>query len=93
MIKVNEYFSGNVKSLGLQTAQGPATVGVMAAGDYEFGTSSKELMKVISGRLSVKLPESPAWQEFAEGQSFSVAPGKKFLVKAAAETAYICWYS
>lgn len=92
MIKVNEYFAGNVKSLGIQTAQGPATVGVMAVGEYEFGTSSTELMKVISGKLRVQLPESEAWQDFAEGQSFSVAPNKKFLVRVAVETAYICWY-
>lgn len=92
MIKVNEYFSGNVKSLGLQTAQGPATVGVMAVGEYEFGTSSTELMKVVSGKLTVKLPGGDAWQDYSDGMSFSVAPKQKFQVKVPTETAYICWY-
>ena len=39
MFKVNEYFDGTVKSIALDTAQGPATIGVMAAGEYEFGTA------------------------------------------------------
>jgi hypothetical protein len=92
MIKVNEYFSGNVKSLGIETAQGPATVGVMAAGDYEFGTSTKELMKVISGKLTVKLPGSSSWQDFTDDQSFTVAAKEKFQLKVPRDTAYICWY-
>ena len=58
MLKVNDYFDGNVKSISLETAEGPATVGVMAPGEYEFGTSSFEIMKVISGKLTVLLPGS-----------------------------------
>jgi uncharacterized protein YaiE (UPF0345 family) len=92
MIKVNEYFSGNVKSLAIQTPEGPATVGVMAAGEYEFGTSTVELMKVVSGTLSVKLPGTAAWKDFSEGASFTVAAKEKFQVKTAADAAYICWY-
>ena len=56
MIKVNEYFDGKVKSLAFASPEGPATLGVMAAGEYEFGTSTKEIMKVISGKLTVRLP-------------------------------------
>ncbi len=92
MIKVSEYFGGNVKSLSIQTAEGPATVGVMAVGEYEFGTSSIEVMKVISGRLSVRLPGSSAWKDYAEGESFTVAAKQKFQLKVAAEASYICWY-
>lgn len=39
MFKVNEYFDGNVASIAFATPEGPATVGVMAVGEYEFGTS------------------------------------------------------
>ncbi len=92
MIKVNEYFSGNVKSLGIATAEGPATVGVMATGEYEFGTSSTELMKVVAGKLTVKLPGATAWKDFTDGQSFTVEAKVKFQVKVPQETAYICWY-
>ena len=61
MFKVNEYFEGKVKSIAFATATGPATIGVMAVGDYEFGTAKKEIMTVTSGRLTVKLPGDTEW--------------------------------
>jgi uncharacterized protein YaiE (UPF0345 family) len=36
MFKVNEYFDGTVKSIAFGTAEGPATIGVMAPGEYEI---------------------------------------------------------
>jgi uncharacterized protein YaiE (UPF0345 family) len=55
MFKVNEYFDGKVKSLAFESPAGPATIGVMAPGEYEFGTSTLDIMQVISGKLKVKL--------------------------------------
>lgn len=40
MFKTNEYFDGNVKSIAFTAANGHATMGVMAPGEYEFGTST-----------------------------------------------------
>ena len=54
MFKVNEYFDGTVKSIAFGMAEGPATIGVMAAGEYEFGTNQLEIMHVVAGALSVK---------------------------------------
>ncbi|MGA2680157.1 MAG: pyrimidine/purine nucleoside phosphorylase [Sedimentisphaerales bacterium] len=51
MFKVNEYFNGNVKSIGFKNTQCPATIGVIAPGEYEFGTSTVEIMTVITGKL------------------------------------------
>jgi len=92
MFKVNEYFDGKVKSLAFQTAEGPATIGVMAPGDYEFGTSTVEIMTVVSGALTVKLPESEAWKDYGAGDSFTIEAGKKFQLKVAADAAYLCLY-
>jgi hypothetical protein len=92
MFKVNEYFDGKVKSLAFQAAGGPATVGVMAAGDYEFGTSTLEIMTVVSGTLTVKLPGSDVWKDYKAGASFTVEAGKKFQLKVAADAAYLCLY-
>ncbi|MCP5326281.1 MAG: pyrimidine/purine nucleoside phosphorylase [Oceanospirillaceae bacterium] len=92
MFKVNEYFDGKVKSIGFQTATLPATVGVMAIGEYEFGTSQKEVMTVVSGALTVKLPGSDAWVTFTQGQSFEVPANAKFQLQVAVETAYLCTY-
>lgn len=62
MFKVNEYFDGTVKSIAFGTAEGPATIGVMAPGEYEFGTAQREIMHVVSGALTVKLPDSSDWK-------------------------------
>ena len=90
MIKVNEYFDGNVKSLGFATADGTATVGVMAPGEYEFGTGKPEIMHVIAGALTVKLPGSDAWVTFEAGSKFNVPGDSKFQLQVAIDTAYLC---
>jgi uncharacterized protein YaiE (UPF0345 family) len=92
MFKVNEYFDGTVKSIAFKQAEGQATIGVMAAGEYEFGTAQKEIMHVISGSLSVKLPGSNDWETFASGTQFNVPANSKFQLKVAEDTAYLCEY-
>ncbi len=92
MFKVNEYFDGKVTSIAFQTATLPATVGVMAVGKYEFATSQKEIMTVVSGVLSVKLPGSNNWQTVNAGEHFPVAANEKFQLRVAVESAYLCTY-
>lgn len=92
MLKTNEYFKGKVKSIALKNAQGTSTIGVMDIGEYEFGTSTVEHMTVISGVLSVKLPDNQTWKPYKAGETFIVASGQKFGVKAEEQTAYICRY-
>ena len=92
MLNVNEYFQGNVKSIGLTVEGGKATVGVMAPGEYEFGTGSIEVMRVIAGRLTAKLPGATAWKDFGPGSEFRVDANVKFQLKVAVDTAYLCLY-
>ena len=92
MFKTNQYFDGKVVSIAFQTETLPATVGVMAVGEFEFGTSQKETMTVVSGALTVKLPGSSTWQTFAAGQHFIVEANQTFQLKVPAETAYLCTY-
>ncbi|OUS16603.1 hypothetical protein A9Q88_06935 [Gammaproteobacteria bacterium 50_400_T64] len=92
MLAVNEYFDGKVKSIGFATETLPATVGVMAPGDYEFATSEREVMTVVSGALTVKLPGKDGWQVFMTGDSFEVAAEKSFQLQVVATTAYLCTY-
>lgn len=92
MFKVNEYFDGNVVSLGFQTTTLPATVGVMAPGEYEFGTSEREQITVVSGALTVMLPDSQAWNKFSAGEKFEVAANQKFQLQVEEDTAYLCLY-
>lgn len=92
MFKTNEYFDGKVKSIALDSAEGNATIGVMAAGEYEFGTSTIEVMTVISGKLSVMLPEDEDWKVYKKFESFVVPKDVKFKVKAKEDTPYLCLY-
>ena len=92
MFKVNEYFDGKVKSIGFTTAVGAATVGVMAVGEYEFGTSTVEVMTVTSGALEIRLPGESAWRTFSPGESFTVAKGVKFGVRVGGPSSYLCLY-
>ena len=92
MFKINEYFDGQVASIAFQTATLPATVGVMAAGEFEFGTTQKETVTVVSGTLTVKLPGSKDWNSYGQGDHFIVAANEKFQLKVDQETAYLCTY-
>lgn len=92
MFQVNAYFDGQVQSIGFQGEQLPATVGVMAPGEYEFGTSQKETMTVVSGALTVMLPDATDWQTFKSGETFIVAADTKFQLKVEHDTAYLCTY-
>ncbi len=92
MLKNNEYFDGKVKSIGFENAEGIATVGVMEAGEYEFGTSTDEYMTVSSGSMDVLLPGETEWKTFAKGDEFFVGKDKSFKVKSNAAAAYLCVY-
>ncbi len=92
MLKVNEYFDGKVMSIALQTETLPATVGVMEPGDYELGTSQKEVMTIVSGKMDALLPGSEEWQTFTNGESFEIEANVKFKVRLSGQTAYFCTY-
>ena len=92
MFDVNTYFDGNVASIAFQTETRPATVGVMAPGDYEFGTSQFETMTVVTGALAVLLPAQTQWQTFEAGEVFEVPANSRFKVKVLVDTAYLCTY-
>ena len=93
MFDVNEYFEGKVKSLSFTDVTGDkATVGVMAAGEYTFSTSSIELMTITSGSMQVKLPGSDRWKSFAAGETFRVEAKQSFDVKMDSDTSYLCIY-
>lgn len=92
MIKINEYFNGQVKSLGFDTAMFPASVGVMEVGNYEFSTGKAEVMRIISGLVSIKLADSDHWLDYASGTFFHVPANNKFQVKVKVVAAYFCEY-
>lgn len=86
----NVYFDGKVSSRTLIFEDGSKkTLGIMLPGEYEFNTDAKELMEIMSGDLSVLLPDSD-WQTISGGDSFYVPANSSFQLKINTVTDYCC---
>jgi len=92
MLEVNEYFDGKVKSIAFKTETLPATVGVMAPGEYVFNTAEKERVTVISGAMTIKRANETEETSFSAGESFDVPASSSFDLKISVDTAYLCLY-
>jgi purine/pyrimidine-nucleoside phosphorylase len=92
MLNVNQYFEGKVMSIGYQSSDGPATMGVMDVGEYEFSTSKQEHMTVITGELAVKLPKQTSFRKILPNETFVVEANQTFQVKSLMQTSYLCLY-
>jgi hypothetical protein len=88
MLKHNTYFDGNVQSVGFERLGRKMTAGVIAPGEYHFGTDAPERMTVTSGELEAKIEGT--WHTYPAGTTFEV-PGKSgFDVRAKEPAAYLC---
>ena len=89
----NTYFEGKVTSRNIKFLDGSLkTLGVMLVGEYDFNTTEKEIIEIISGEMQVLLPESSSWQTFTENTSFDVPANSSFKVKVIKITNYCCSY-
>ena len=90
MLTANEYFDGNVRSIGFERHGQRQTVGVIDAGEFHFGTDAPERVTVVSGALRIKPDGSDAWTTYPQGTTFEVAGDSGFDVRAAGPSAYLC---
>ncbi len=91
--EANIYFDGKVTSRTLKFEDGSIkSLGIMLPGEYEFGTSDKEIMEILSGELDVLLPGSDEWVSISGPESFEVPENAKFGVKVKTITDYCCSY-
>jgi purine/pyrimidine-nucleoside phosphorylase len=92
MLEHSSYFGGKVQSVGFDRNGRRATVGVVDAGEFHFGTEAAERMAVLSGELWARLPGEAAFRGFPAGTAFEVPARSGFDVKATAPAAYLCEY-
>jgi purine/pyrimidine-nucleoside phosphorylase len=92
MFQVNKYFDGKVMSLSHLSAEGKATIGVLAKGEYQFGTTTIEIMTVISGEMKAKMPGESNWITYKKFESFEVPAKITFDIKVEMDTPYLCLY-
>lgn len=91
--KANVYFDGKVTSRTIVFADGSKkTLGIMAPGDYEFGTAEKEVMEILAGSLDVLLPNQTQWTTINAGETFEVPAQAEFKLKVKSLTDYCCSY-
>jgi uncharacterized protein YaiE (UPF0345 family) len=89
----NVYFDGKVSSRTIEFANGEQkTLGLMLPGEYQFSTSQKEIMEILSGTVEVQLPGSQAWQTITGGESFTVEANAAFGIRVLTVTDYCCSY-
>ncbi|MFE4412594.1 pyrimidine/purine nucleoside phosphorylase [Streptomyces sp. NPDC056821] len=93
MIKQNEYYEGQVRSLEFANTQGKFTVGVMEPGEWTFEAPTREWMILIRGSWDVRLPGSSGWKTFGEGDTFQIEGDESFTVRISDTVAYLCPYT
>jgi purine/pyrimidine-nucleoside phosphorylase len=91
MLKHNNYFDGNVQSIGFERHGRRMTAGVIAPGEYHFGTTSPERMTIVSGELEIKEDGGPGvWRAYPAGTVFEVKGKAGFTVRTGSPSAYLC---
>ncbi|WP_299088434.1 pyrimidine/purine nucleoside phosphorylase [uncultured Metabacillus sp.] len=90
--EANIYFEGKVSSRTILFADGTRkTLGIMQPGEYEFATSVKEEMEIVSGKLEYKL-QGENWKTIEGSGVFYVPANETFQVKANTVVDYCCSY-
>lgn len=93
IIEANVYFDGKVTSRTVIFPDGSKkTLGIMLPGKYEFSTSDKEIMEILSGDIEVRISESEGWKSFSGGDQFEVPAKSTFSLNVKAVTDYCCSY-
>jgi uncharacterized protein YaiE (UPF0345 family) len=86
----NTYFDGKVQSIGFQRNGRRATAGVIAPGEFHFGTDAPERMTIISGELAAKPDGVAVWTTYPAGTAFEIGGKSGFDVRAVQPVAYLC---
>ncbi|WP_445492564.1 pyrimidine/purine nucleoside phosphorylase [Niallia sp. 03133] len=90
--KANIYFEGKVTSRAIIFPdQTKKTLGIMMPGEYEFSTTSKEEMDIVSGKLSYKL-QGEDWKEINGNGVFYVPSNESFQLIVHEVVDYCCSY-
>ncbi len=89
----NIYYEGKVISRNIFLKDGSKkTLGIMLAGKYEFNTASRELMEIISGKLSLKLKNDNEWKLITDGMEFNIPKNSSFKLEVLELVNYTCSY-
>lgn len=91
MITVNQYFDGNIKSLGFQLDDDRYTVGVFLPGEYAITTEEEEHVTLTVGEFEIRLP-GMGWKKLEDGETVVIPKKTGFEVRVMKSASYICLY-
>jgi len=90
--EANIYYDGKVTSRAITLEDGTKqTLGIMQVGQYKFDTKEAEIMEMMSGELSIKLPKEE-WKTLNTPETFEVPANSSFELKITKVTDYCCSY-
>ncbi|WP_297441149.1 pyrimidine/purine nucleoside phosphorylase [Sulfurimonas sp.] len=90
--EANIYYDGKVTSRTVEFQDGSVkSLGIMLEGEYTFNTADKEIMEILSGDVSIKLP-GEEWKTLNVPESFEVEANASFDIKINSVTDYCCSY-
>jgi uncharacterized protein YaiE (UPF0345 family) len=91
--RANVYFDGKCVSHSITLPDGTKkSVGVILPSSLTFNTGAPEVMELVAGTCRVRLAGSPAWVDYAGGQSFSVPGQSSFDIEVSDALHYICHF-
>ena len=88
----NVYFDGKIQSLGFQSDQGEATVGVVETGTYTVPTDCVEKLTILSGKGRVKVAQQ-GWKDIKTGDVITLPPDVEVTWEVATpNVCYLCLF-
>jgi uncharacterized protein YaiE (UPF0345 family) len=92
MYKLRKYHGDRVQSLTFEKDGRAGSVGIMDAGEYEFGAVEKETFTVCDGEIMVKVGKETEWKHYNKGETFVIPEHTDFKLKTGDISTYYCVY-
>ena len=91
--EANIYFDGKCISHTIETRDGTRkSVGVILPSTLTFSTAAPECIDIATGLCRVRIDGSDKWDEYAAGQTFSVAGDSSFDIEVSQTLHYVCHF-
>jgi uncharacterized protein YaiE (UPF0345 family) len=92
MYKLRKYHGDRVQSLTYEKDGRAGSVGIMDAGEYEFGAVDRETITVCGGEIMVKTGDESEWRSYKKGETFVIPAHTNFKMKTTDISTYYCIY-
>jgi len=92
MYELRKYHGDKVMSLTYDDKMQSFSVGIIAPGEYQFGSLKKEIFTVTSGKIGFWVEDEEGWTTCNTGEEFNIPEHKNFKLTVIETSSYICFY-